>query len=715
METLLLFSVLCGLLAARTDCPPEIDGILNDSCWTVLVPEAGEFTAFRPRADVPLSQPTEIRIAYDDYSLYLACFMHDPDPSRINHQIGARDEDQPVDKLYIYLDTFNDDSNCFVFTVTVDGVQLDSRRTEIGGEDRNWDAVWNSAVCISDSGWSAEIALPFSALRYSSEEVQLWGINFGRTISCTNEAGYLFRMDEYGGTDASCFGDLTGLRGLPSGHGIEIRPFISGRLQFRGDEGIFNNTWGSGGADIKIPLSMQSVMDVTVYPDFGQVESDADQGNISHWDPWLAEKRPFFMEGAEIFDMPFNMFYSRRIGSVAWNGELIPVLGGAKITGTSGSLRYGALEVVTGSVWENDTTILEPVTSYWVGSILNEFSQGNWVKLSTTSADAPGGDDIDYTYGRSASLCGMLTPVEHIELQGKLGLTWNRFNEDSDNAAFRIDAGYFRECFDMNFRIEKKGEDFSPGFMGYIGENAVTSYSVYSSVYRDFTSGFMDGAWFDVCPVYRQDSEGRNAGSGVSMSLGGASVSRYDLNMWADYTDRRFDRYEGPNGRWYPDGFSSGFSSSTDYRRPVVGWVSFSNSKYLDSRTEGYYLGLRLKPFPELFINLEPSLQIQGAATRYNWSEELWERTSSNWKSLNVSASYMLTPQMRIRATGQASRFDRNWETESSSSVSRNIWGNILYSWEYCRGSWFHFLVGELSHGDEDPQFTIYAKLTRYI
>ncbi len=714
MNLLILFVAICGLTVEKTEHTPEIDGVINDFCWQNVEPVCGYYTAFRPRADVPLSQQTEVKLSYDDEFLYICAFLSDPDPSTIRHQLGARDEDQPVDKFYIYLDTFNDDANCFVFTVSVDGVQLDSRRTEVNGEDRNWDAVWSSEVAMNDSGWTVEVALPFSALRYSPDEEQIWGINFGRTISSTNEAGYMFRMKEQGGTDVSCFDDLTGLRDLPTGHGIEIRPFVAGRLQFGGGDGLFSDPWGSAGVDLKIPISMQSVMDVTVYPDFGQVESDADQGNISHWAPWLNEKRPFFMEGAEIFDMPFDMFYSRNIGSVAWNGDLIPILGGVKITGTTGKLRYGALEVVTGRVWEDDTTLVEPNTSYSIGSLLEEFSPGNWIMLSATSVDAPEQDGEEYSYGRSGSFCGMMTLLEHFEVKGKLGLTWNRFEENDENAAIRLDAGYFKEHFDMNFRYERKGEGFNPSNMGYNQGNGETSYSVYTDFSHEFTSGIMDGFWLGANPWYSTDMEERNAGSGLNIWAGAATVSRYDLNVWADYNDRWFDRYEGPAGRWYSAGFSGGLSSSTDYRKPFAGWISANRSTYLDSWMRRFSFGLRIKPSSVLSINLEPSIRIQEPATRYNWSVENWEKTSSDWKSFSVSATYMITQLMRIRLNGQISRFERTWETESSSYTSDNIWANFLYSWEYRPGSWFHFLIGEVSEDEEDPEFTVYAKMTRF-
>ena len=703
---------LLGIFAERTENSVIVDGVLNEQCWHDPQVSCEYFTSFRPVCDTLMTLPTSVSIVYDDDSISFGCFMHDPDPSRINHQVCARDEDAPVDKIYIYLDTFDDDANCFVFTVSVDGTQLDSRRTEIYGDDSNWDAVWSSSVSECDSGWTAEIDIPFSALRYSSEEVQSWGINIGRVISHSNEAGYLYRMKEQGDTDVSCFGELSGLSGLPSNRTIEFRPFAAGRLQM--SSGEHADPWGSAGADMKMSLNMQTVLDLSVFPDFGQVESDADQSSTSHWDPWLNEKRPFFMEGAEVFDMPFNMFYSRNIGSVASNGELIQILGGAKITGTSGGTRYGFLEVMTDEVWDEDTLLLEPASSWLAGSALHEFSGGNWLKLSGTSVDSFSGEAFRGDYSRSASLRGMKTFLEDFQFQGCLGVTWNREEDVSDNSAVRMDAGYFPEGFELNFRYVRRGEDFNQGTMGYYTGSGSEMWSAYSSVSCEANSSVIDQLWFDVNPYYSLDLSGRNAGSGVTVSGGGVTVDRYDLNVWVDYMDRWFDRYEGPEGRWYPSGFSGGISSSTDYRRALAGWISVDRNAYLDSETGSYSLGLRIKPVPELFITVEPSLDIQEPATKYNWDAGLWERTDSDWRTLQVSATIFLTGEMRLRLNGQTSRFNRNWETGSSSFEEHNTWANLLYSWEYSPGSWFHFLAGEEQEGESDPVFTVYAKLARY-
>jgi len=136
-----------------------------------------------------MSRPTDIRVLYDGSSIYFGLHLHDADPHGIPRPVASRDVDLATDRVIVYLDTFNDDSNCFMFSVSVGGTQIDSRRTEIGGEDRDWDGVWSSAVAVNDSGWTAEIAIPFSVLRYTPDEIQVWGINFGRTITSPNEGG----------------------------------------------------------------------------------------------------------------------------------------------------------------------------------------------------------------------------------------------------------------------------------------------------------------------------------------------------------------------------------------------------------------------------------------------------------------------------------------------------------------------------------------------
>jgi hypothetical protein len=713
LDTILLVA-LFGITATRVHDAPVIDGLLTDECWAEAEAVTESFTTFRPRTDQTMSSPVTVSVIYDEHALYLGLLMHDPEPCLVNLDSGVRDEDYPSDRVHVYLDTFGDQSNCYMFAVSAGGVQIDARRTGIGGEDRNWDAVWSSAVSLCDSGWTAEIAIPFSVLRYAGEGEQNWGINLGRTLSRTNEGGYLFRMGERGSFDVSKFGALSGLCCLPENRSIEWRPFLTGRVQHTSPQGELERWWGGAGLDARVPLSNRSVLDLSFYPDFGQIESDSDQGNITHWDPWLSEKRPFFMEGSEVFDMPFHMFYSRNMGSVASTGGLVPIIGGAKLTGSSDGFRYGALSVVTGRVPDSQGGLAEAAASWFAGSALHEFNPHNWVKLSATSVDIPGQGGGVYDYGRSSALSGMVTPWNHIHITGKLGITWNRPEDNRNNHAVRLDAGYFPDNHELNFRYERKGEGFNPGYMGYFQGNGQESFSAYGSVSTGMDSGVISGLWFGMNPSYTRDTEGRNAGSGIHAWAGGVTTGRYDLNLWADWTDRWFDRYEGPDGAWYPGGFSGGISSSTDYRKQVAGWASVSRSAYLDSFTERFALGLRLKPVPELFVSIEPSLRLQDPATRYNSGAARWESTDSDWRSLDVSATVFLTAQMRMRLSGQLSRFERNWETEEFSRVQENLWGNLLYSWEYAPGSFFHFLAGREGNGEEPAVLTLYAKLTRF-
>ncbi len=358
--------------------------------------------------------------------------------------------------------------------------------------------------------------------------------------------------------------------------------------------------------------------------------------------------------------------------------------------------------------------MVEPASSWFAGSVLKEYSSTNWFKFSATSMDAPAQEGEEYHYSRSASASGLAEPLDNIRVQCRLGMTWNRSYENHDNTAVQFDAGYFPETFDINFRYKRLGDNFNPQAMGYFRGNGEEVWSLYSNKSIEVNSRTIDNIWLGLSSWIAGDMEGRSSGNGVNLWAGLNTPGRFNVNGWFDYEDISFDRYEGPEGRWYPSGFSGGINLSSDYRKPLAGWLSFNRNTYLDSYTNGFYLGFRIKPAPEVLLNIEPSLRIQDPATRYSWGSGEWELTDSDWRSLTVAATFFINSAMRIRLNSQASRFERNWQTVENSSVSKNIWANMLYSWEYAPGSWFHFLAGEVQYEEEDPVFTVYAKLMRF-
>jgi len=219
-----------GIFACRTETPPSIDGVLDEQVWEHATPVTDDFIQHSPDCGEPMTEATEIRILYDDDAIYFGLTMYDSCPELFLRILTPRDYDVSTEWIGIWLDTFNDDNNCYAFFVSIENVQQDGRFSEVGGWDISWDAVWESGTSTSETGWSAEFAIPFTAIRYPSTDQQLWGVNFKRRITRTNESAYLFRMADNGNLRIEDFGDLQGLRNLPASRQFELLPYGASKL-----------------------------------------------------------------------------------------------------------------------------------------------------------------------------------------------------------------------------------------------------------------------------------------------------------------------------------------------------------------------------------------------------------------------------------------------------------------------------------------------------
>ncbi|MCX6834087.1 MAG: DUF5916 domain-containing protein, partial [candidate division Zixibacteria bacterium] len=297
--------------------PPVIDGNLDDSVWaSPNLQKIGGFTQTDPDEGKLPTESTLVAIAYDEKAVYVAFWCYDSEPDRIARQLVRRDRDSQSDAASIRLDPYHDHQTGSVFTVTAAGTQRDRRIYNNDWVDDSWDAVWSSAVKEQPWGWSAEMEIPYHCLRFPNQSAQVWGIDFVRTIARKNEwMQWAFVPSKEGGM-ASNFGYLTGLTDIKPARHFEVMPYAvtsaETRPASRWNDGrdIFGNT----GLDLKYGLSSNLTVDATINPDFGQVELDQPVLNLSTYETWFSEKRPFFMEGADLFETNFSLFYSRRIG-----------------------------------------------------------------------------------------------------------------------------------------------------------------------------------------------------------------------------------------------------------------------------------------------------------------------------------------------------------------------------------------------------------------
>ncbi|MFN2635755.1 MAG: DUF5916 domain-containing protein [Gemmatimonadaceae bacterium] len=377
-------------VAAPAERPPVIDGRDDDAIWQTATPITG-FRVFDPKEDGEPSFPTEARVAYDAENLYVFTRMFDPHPDSIVALLSRRDVKTQSEQIKIMIDSYHDRRTGYEFAVNPVGVKRDYYTYDDSQEDISWDAVWDVATRIDSLGWTAEFQIPLSQIRYPKASEHTFGVMFMRDIVRTSERDSwpVYHRSKRG--IASQFGELSGLVGLGSPHRLEIAPYVVTKNQSVPQVNGFGRTQKqSMGGDLKYGLTSNLTLDATVNPDFGQVEADPAQLNLTAFETFLAEQRPFFLEGTGIFSFAGDasrLFYTRRIGRSPQLSGLVsdpaadipaatPILGAAKLSGRlAQGTSLGTLFAVTGREMVGPVMI-EPQTEYGVVRVAQDFRNG---------------------------------------------------------------------------------------------------------------------------------------------------------------------------------------------------------------------------------------------------------------------------------------------------------------------------------------------------
>ncbi|MCM3878489.1 MAG: carbohydrate binding family 9 domain-containing protein, partial [Vicinamibacterales bacterium] len=408
--------------AVRTTEPVIIDGRLAEDAWS-RTEAADQFTQRDPDEGKPATERTEIRVLYDGEALYVGARMYDSEPSKIARRLSSRDEsDIDADRIMVFLDPRHDLRTGVSFWVSAAAVQRDSVISNDTFQDNAWNAVWTSAVTIDDQGWSAELRIPYSQLRFNAADIQIWGVNVARFIHRKNETAWLELVPKNENGLASRMIPLVGLDGIRSARQLELAPYAAVRQEFvepENETDPFNDgarLFGSVGLDLKTRVPGGLTLDATINPDFGQAEVDPAVVNLSAFETFYPERRRFFIEGADIFDnfgiggtnnlSGFNtsdpsLFYSRRIGRApqgSADGEFVDtprettILGAAKLSGkTARGWSVGVVEALTGREQAHvvdglsqSKVEVEPLTNYFVARLQRDFSRGGAGFLTTS-------------------------------------------------------------------------------------------------------------------------------------------------------------------------------------------------------------------------------------------------------------------------------------------------------------------------------------------
>jgi hypothetical protein len=413
----------------------KVDGRLDESDWS-RAPVCEGFIQNEPYDGRPATERTTVRVVYDDANVYVGIKAYDSEPGKIAARLARRDNDIPSDWLYVGFDSYNDKRSAFVFAVNAAGTKQDAFYFNDTEDDSNWDAVWDVGTRIDADGWTAEFAIPFSQLRFANNcETHSWGFQAARQICRKTELSFLNPVPQKADQMVSLFGRIEGIEHIPSPSRLEILPYTVGSAESFGEAGEdpfrSDMRWkGRAGGDLKYRITTDITLDGTINPDFGQVEQDPSEVNLSAYESFFAEKRPFFMEGAGIFkyrlmfgdDNSERLFYSRRIGRAPQLSPLdskrfietdgfyedspqyTTIVGAAKITGkTAHGVSIGVLEAMTD---KEEATVeipggkrlgvaVEPLTNYLVARAQKDFNEGRTTVggiVTNVTRDLAGGD-----------------------------------------------------------------------------------------------------------------------------------------------------------------------------------------------------------------------------------------------------------------------------------------------------------------------------------
>jgi hypothetical protein len=477
-------------LAEEADTP-VVDGRVNENVWTATEPYA-TFTQQDPNEGAPASERTEVRVLFDKTTVYVGIICFDSEPDKIIVSQSRRDADiSETDSVIVVFDTFNDTQNAFVFGTNPLGIEYDgqvagegtssgisSRQSGTQGSQRgginafnpNWDGDWRVRASVTERGWETELAIPLKTLRYAAGDNRTWGFNVKRNIRRKNEQVFLSAIPR--GSDVfrvSMAAKLTGLD-LPQRRDVKLIPYAlasankdytvtSDQLDRKGDIGL----------DVKWGIRPNLTADFTVNTDFAQVEADEEQVNLTRFDLFFPEKRPFFLENASMFQFgapqTIDLFFSRRIGLAG--GLPIDILGGARMSGKIGGYNVGVLNMQTDEAIDRRTQqVITPANNFGVVRLQREIGRSNvgavFVNRQGTGDLAPGND-----YNRAYGLDAAWQATPNGKLFAFIARTDSTDARGGSDYAGRVFYNFTNNLVQMSGGYSQVGERFNPevGFL----------------------------------------------------------------------------------------------------------------------------------------------------------------------------------------------------------------------------------------------------------
>ena len=659
--------------AYRTFGSIEIDGDFNEPDWQEAKP-VGQFSQVEPDAGDPMTLPTEVRVLYDEENVYFGFTCFDSDVSKIIANDMRRDarEMHENDYVFLILDTYNDKRSGVAFRVNALGAVQDTAISNSGDSfNRNWDAVVDCQSQIHSDRWTSEISIPFGQLRFKESEQMAWGMNLSRGIRRTNEEGTWAPVpSSYGGRAkyrTAYMGRLVGLEGIKPKRQIELLPYVLPGLSRDEDD----ETSGEFeiGLDLKYGVTTNLIADLTFNTDFAQVEADEEQVNLTRYNLFFPEKRPFFLEGAGLFEFgvprpsfrrppPFLLFYSRRIGIE--EGRPIPILGGGKITGKMGPYGVGLLNVFTNefhtdeSVTDPDEILNVPRTNYSVLRMTRDLFSGSRVGLIAINKQ-----DSE-NYNRAGGLDFSYRPTDRLEIRGLWAGTADSEEDVGSSNAWYIGSNWQADLFDLSAGYTDIGDDFNPkvGYVRHQGSRRFHSQTEYTPRPRKFgIREIQVGPEIDYILTQDNELETRDLTLGSRIELDNGERITIQAKRTAERLEEDFDIYEDIT---IPiDEYEFNWVRvmvETDESKMFAGQFGVNVGNFYDGTRRGFEMDASFKPSGRFIVETlyqfdrvelpAGSFNANVVASRfvYSFSTRLFAKLFAQWNSADdvVSANFLL-------------------------------------------------------------------------
>ena len=674
--------------------PPTIDGRLDEAIWQRADAASGA-RQLAPQRGEPAVDDTEFYILYDRHNLYVGFRCFDSEPDKIINRLDRRGRIFPSDWISFYIDPHHDHRTGYTFATTPGGIQSDGYRYDDTDSDRNWRGIWWVEGHIDDRGWTAEFKIPFANFRLPEGEDQVWGFDIERLNKRKNEWTVWKQMTQAGiYTRMSDLGHAVGFSNIEAGKLFEITPYTLGGAAKT--EGLEADGQGAVGLDLQYNLTPALKTNLTVNPDFAQVEADQVEINLTRFPTRFPERRPFFVEGNSFFETPFDLFFSRRIGS---RGDIV---WGSKMTGKVDDYSIGFLASQTGSTGLlelGDGQALREDALYSALRIKKDVLRRSNIGLMFA------GKELDGAHSRVGGLDFNIDFAKTYKVQGQYAMSFQD-GSDGDNSALNLEFNQRNFLWDLEVEVERVAPLFETNqtgflrkepFRGWQGLEIDGSYGPRWQGHRpfvsgriDFAQGLYDDAYFagrELSPEFEEDLVGWDGQLAAGMELTEKAISSFEVFYERSHNIELTDVF---------DGNEFGFFLETNSSRMVSGelfgsigdFFNFSRQAVGKQRQLGLFGNAR--PRSNLSIDLSGTL----AQTR-DQDDEVDGRFTVG----SLRTTYLFTRDTFLRVFAQTERqklFVPTERTESNHLVS------ALFGWEYSPKSHFFIAYNE-THGDGRP------------